>query len=130
MAEREEKRNMNKIFALLEILDKDKRYLPEAYSFTMSSLEFTTKKLGRRGHVSGTELLEGIKEYALEKFGPMARTVLEYWGVKSTNDFGEIIFNMIEIGMLGRTEQDSKKDFDNRFDFKTAFDHGCKYTSY
>jgi uncharacterized repeat protein (TIGR04138 family) len=128
MADRKDRHKMYKIFALLEVLDKDKRYDPESYSFVMASLSFTMKKLGRKGHVTGQELLEGIREYALEQFGPMARTVLEYWGIKSTNDFGEIVFNMIDVGMLGKTEQDSKEDFNNVYDFKTVFDKNCKYT--
>ena len=110
------------------MLDNDKRYVPESYSFVMAAMDFTTKKLARRGHITGQELVEGIREYALREFGPMSRSVLEHWGVKTTNDFGEIVFNMIDAGMLGKTEQDSKEDFNNRFDFKVAFDKGCKYT--
>lgn len=128
MAERKNTQNINKICSLLKILDKDKRYDPEAYSFIMSSLNYTIKKLKKKGHVTGQELSDGIKDYAIEQFGPMARTVLEHWGIKATNDFGEIVFNMIEAGLLGKTEQDSKKDFHNRYDFKETFDKGCKYT--
>lgn len=109
------------------MLDKDRRYDLESYSFVMAALNYTTKRLRRRGHIKGQELLDGIKDYALEQFGPMARTVLEHWGITTTNDFGEIVFNMIDAGILGKTDQDSKKDFDNRFDFKTAFDKACKY---
>lgn len=128
MSQRKQCHNINKVVALLSVFEKDKRYDLEAYSFVMSALGFTTKKLGRKGHVSGGELLEGIKEYALEEFGPMARTVLEYWGIKKTSDFGEIVFNMINAGVLGKTEKDSKEEFTDRFDFKDAFDKGCKYT--
>ena len=119
---------MHKVFALLKVLNRDRRYNPEAYSFVMASLDFTTRKLRRHGHVTGQELVEGIREYALEQFGPMARNVLEHWGVKSTSDFGEIVFNMIDAGMLGKTEHDSKEDFSNLYDFKAAFDKGFKYT--
>ncbi len=128
MAERKQKHNISKIFALLKVLNKDKRYDPQSYSFVMASLDFTSKRLNRTGHVSGEELVEGIRGYALEQFGPMARNVLEHWGIKTTNDFGEIVFNMIDAGILGKTEQDSKEEFDDRFDFKAAFDKGCKYT--
>jgi uncharacterized repeat protein (TIGR04138 family) len=114
--------------ALLKVIDKDKRYDPESYSLVMSALDFTTKKLGRRGHVTADELLEGIKDYAIDQFGPMARTVLEYWGIKTTDDFGEIVFNMINVGMLGKTEKDSKKDFHNKFDFRVVFDKAAIYT--
>ncbi|MBU1147633.1 MAG: hypothetical protein KKD11_04705 [Candidatus Omnitrophica bacterium] len=128
MAERESKQSINKVMALLKVLDRDKRYDPEAYSFVMSALNFTTKKLKRKGHVSGMELLEGIKDYAIEQFGPMARLVFERWGIKKTDDFGEIVFNMIDAGMLGKTEKDSKRDFKRRFDFKATFDKACKYS--
>ena len=127
MSGRKQPYSINKVVALLSVFDKDKRYAPEAYSFVMSALGFTTKRLGRKGHVSGGELLEGIREYALEEFGPMARLVLEHWGVKKTDDFGEIIFVMINAGILGKTEKDTKKDFADRFDFKNAFDKGCRY---
>ena len=119
---------MNKVFALLKLIDKDKRYDPEAYSFIMASLDFTMKRLKRKGHITGQELADGIKDYALDQFGPMARVVLEKWGIKSTNDFGEIVFNLIGSGLLGKTEEDRKEDFNNRYDFKEAFDKGCKYS--
>ena len=128
MAEEKSKQSMNKVFALLTILDKDKRYDPEAYSFIMASLDYTMKKLKRKGHITGQELSDGVKDYCLEQFGPLARTVLEKWGIRSTNDFGEIVFNLINSGLLGKTEEDRKEDFHNRYDFKEAFDKGCKYS--
>ena len=128
MAQRKNTQNIDKVSMLIRLINRDRRYDPESYSFVMAGLDFTSKKLGRRGHVSGQELLEGIREYAIEQFGPMARTVLEHWGIKSTDDFGEIVFNMIDVGLLGKTEQDSKQDFSDIYDFKTAFDKGFKYT--
>ena len=128
MGKRSGKFSINKIYALLEVLTKDKRYDSESYSFVMSALTYTSKKLKKRGHVSGQELLDGIKDYALEQFGPMARIVFEHWGIKTTDDFGEIVFNMINAGILGKTDQDSKLDFNNRYDFKDVFDKGCKYS--
>jgi uncharacterized repeat protein (TIGR04138 family) len=121
MAEEKNKQSMNKVFALLTILDKDKRYDPEAYSFIMASLDYTMRKLKRKGHVTGQELSDGVKDYCLEQFGPLSRLVLEKWGIKSTNDFGEIVFNLINSGLLGKTEEDRKEDFHNRYDFKEAF---------
>ncbi len=128
MAEDKNKQNITKALALLNILDKDKRYDPEAYSFMMASMDYTMKKLKRKGHVSGQELSDGVKDYCLEQFGPMARSVLEKWGIKSTNDFGEIVFNLIDSGLLGKTAEDRKEDFHDRYDFKEAFDKGCKYS--
>jgi len=128
MAENKNKQSINKAFCLLKILDKDKRYDPEAYSFIMTSLEYTMKKLKRQGHVSGQELSDGIKEYCLEQYGPMARLVLEKWGIKSTNDYGEIVFNLIDVGLLGKTDEDRKEHFHNRYDFKEVFDKGYRYS--
>ena len=105
-----------------EITKKDSRYQPDAYEFVMQALWFTQNKLKRKGHVAGRELLTGIKEFALEQYGPMARTVFEHWGIKATQDFGEIVFNMVENGLLGKTEKDSREDFKNIYDFSEAFD--------
>ncbi|NQV04065.1 MAG: hypothetical protein HQ532_01060 [Candidatus Omnitrophica bacterium] len=128
MAQRKNPHNINKVFMLMELINKDKRYGPESYSFVLAALGFTRKSLKRKGHISGQELLEGIREYALEQFGPMARTVLERWGITTTGDFGEIVFNMLDAGLLGKSEKDSKEDFSNIFDFKAAFDKSYKYT--
>ena len=105
-----------------EITEKDSRYQPDAYEFVMQALWFTQNKLKRKGHVTGRELLAGIKEFALEQYGPMTRSVFEHWGIKATQDFGEIVFNMIENGLLGKTEKDSREDFKNIYDFSEAFD--------
>ncbi len=105
-----------------ELLNKDSRYKVEAYEFIMQALHFTQKKLNRKGHITGKELSEGIKEYALDKFGPMARTVFEHWGITKTEDFGEIVFNMVENNLIAKTEKDSKEDFRGVYDFKEAFD--------
>lgn len=128
MAEAKNKQSINKVFTLLKILDKDKRYDAEAYSFIMAGLDYTMKKLKIKGHITGQELSDGIKDYALEQFGPMARLVLEKWGIKVTGDFGEIVYNLIDSGLLGKTDEDRKEDFNNRYDFKQAFDKGCKYS--
>jgi uncharacterized repeat protein (TIGR04138 family) len=112
--------------ALEIIRSRDPRYGNDAYMFVREALDHTQKTIGRdkRGqvrHVTGQELLEGIREYALQQFGPMAITVLEEWGIKSCPDFGEIVFNMVEIGLLAKTDQDSRSDFENGYDFMEAF---------
>ena len=98
------------------MLARDPRYAREAYTFTREALDFTQKLIGKetRGrirHVSGQELLDGIRQFALQQFGPMAATVFEEWGVRNCRDFGEIVFNMVEIGLLAKTDQDSRDDF-------------------
>ena len=105
-----------------EIAGYDGRYKTDAYEFLMRALWFTQKKLARHGHISGKELLLGIKDFVLDQYGPMAKTVLGHWGIKTTDDFGEIVFNMVEAGLLHKTDQDSRADFKNVYDFDKAFD--------
>lgn len=108
------------------ILAKDPRYQSEAYLFVKDALDYTQKLVVKPSrdevrHVSGQELLEGIRAFALTQFGPMATMVFEEWGVRRCEDFGEIVFNMVEIGLLGKTEKDSRADFQNGYDFDAAF---------
>jgi uncharacterized repeat protein (TIGR04138 family) len=86
-------------------------------------LQFTQKKLKRPGHVAGKELLDGIRQYALKTYGPMARTVLEYWGIHTTEDFGNIVFNMIAVKLFSKTEDDTIEDFKDVYQFESAFKH-------
>lgn len=104
------------------IIAKDPRYKLDAYEFVMQALWHTQKKLKREGHVSGKELAEGIRDLGLEQFGPMAKVVFGHWGIQSTSDFGEIVFNMIEAGLMGKTKEDSRADFHNVYDFDLALD--------
>ncbi|MDI6733452.1 MAG: hypothetical protein QME51_05465 [Planctomycetota bacterium] len=104
-----------------KILEKDHRYQREAYLFVFEALEYTLKKISERRHVSGEELLEGIREYALEQFGPLAKMVFNKLGVHKTDDFGEIVFNLVEVKLLGRTEQDSKDNFKDKYNFDEVF---------
>src|SRR5471032_3674877 len=108
------------------ILAKDSRYARDVYSFVRESLDHTQKQVGRenRGavrHITGQELLDGIRQFALQQFGPMAVTVFEEWGVKNCRDFGDIVFNMVEISLLAKTDKDSRDDFQNGYDFTDAF---------
>jgi uncharacterized repeat protein (TIGR04138 family) len=108
------------------IIAKDTRFAGDAYMFVREALDFTQKLAGKetRGavrHVSGQELLDGIRQFALQQFGPMAVTVFEEWGVKSCRDFGEIVFNMVEMRLLAKTDKDTRDDFQNGYDFTDAF---------
>ena len=112
--------------AVEQILAKDSRYHRDAYTFVREALDYTQKLIGKetRGqirHVSGQKLLDGIRQFALQQFGPMTTTVFEEWGVRNCHDFGEIVFNMVEIGLLAKTEKDSRDDFQNGYDFTDAF---------
>ena len=112
--------------ALDQILAKDERFHRDAYLFMREVLDFTQKLVGRENqgkvrHVSGQELLDGLRQFALQQFGPMAVTVFEEWGIRNCQNFGEIVFNMVEIGLLAKTEKDTRDDFQNGYDFTGAF---------
>jgi uncharacterized repeat protein (TIGR04138 family) len=126
--------------AVEQILAKDTRYHRDAYLFVRDALDHTRKLIGkenaaprhgsdpeavkRRGqdrHVTGPELLGGIRQQAFGEFGPMAITVFEEWGVRCCRDFGEIVFNLVEIGQFSKTAEDSRADFDGGYDFADAF---------
>lgn len=106
---------------LAPILEKDARYMPEAYLFVRDGLDHTVRKLEAPRHISGEELLDGIREYALAEFGPVAKRVLSEWGINECVDFGHIVFNLVGEGLLGKTDKDSIKDFMNGYDFHEAF---------
>jgi uncharacterized repeat protein (TIGR04138 family) len=125
--------------ALEQIIQKDPRYNRDAYFFVREALDHTQKIVSKGGkaesrspageehaegkvrHVTGQELLAGIRSYALEQFGPMAITVLNEWGVRRCEDFGEIVFNMVENHLLAKTKKDSREDFKEGYDFEEAF---------
>ena len=120
---------------LAGVLARDPRYPIQAYAFTFEALEYTkalkTKSKGRARprsrpgsatrHVSGRELCDGARQLALEHYGLMALTVLKLWGIQSTSDFGNIVYNLIASGDLEKTPADSRSDFDRVFDFEDAF---------
>lgn len=111
-----------------EIIASDPRFDRDAYLFVRDGLDFTVKMLKKNPqsppshrHVSGQELLDGLRRHALDQFGPMSKTVLEHWGIKHCEDFGDIVFNMVEKGILGKTDKDSREDFKGGYDFEEAF---------
>ncbi|MBU9889808.1 MAG: hypothetical protein KTQ49_08085 [Candidatus Omnitrophica bacterium] len=109
-----------------EILEKNPDFKFEAYTFVLAALHDTVTRLEKPRHISGQELAEGIRVYALEQFGPMARTVLNYWGIRRTLDFGKIVFSLIEVKLLSRQEEDKLQDFADLYDFAEAFDKGYR----
>ena len=106
-----------------KLIDQNPHYKFEAYSFILSALHFTMSSLPEPRHTTGREFCEGIRKYAIDQFGPLARTVLDYWGIKQTVDFGKLVFALVDIGLMRKTEEDSLDDFTNVYDFKTAFDN-------
>ncbi len=104
-----------------EIVRKDPRYTPDAYLFVHEALDFTVRKLEKPRHVSGQELLEGIRGFATDQFSALAPMVFRAWGIRRSEDFGEIVFNLVESGLMGKTENDTRDDFKNGYDFEEAF---------
>lgn len=112
--------------AVDSIFSREPRYAKEAYAFLRDALESTLKrrKKSRKemgSHVSAAELLDGFRLHALQEFGPMTLTVLDYWGVRSCEDIGHLVFHLVEAGVFGKTEEDSLDGFRAGFDFEEAF---------
>jgi len=116
------------------IVQRDPRYAYEAYEFVFAALSHTQRLLGRtpadvvhpgpEHHVSGRELVEGIRDLALREFGLMARVVFRMWGIHCTGDFGEIVFNLVAENMMSKSDQDSRTDFQDVFDLDQALVQG------
>jgi uncharacterized repeat protein (TIGR04138 family) len=107
--------------AFQSLAEQHGRFPANAYRFTYDAVEFTVERLGEVRHVTGGELLAGIRDLARERFGPMAKTVFEQWRITRTEDFGEIVFQLVDHGLLGKTERDRRSDFAAGFDFDDAF---------
>src|SRR5438876_558726 len=109
-----------------KILKHDTRYHRDAYVFVREGLDFTQKAIGKgkkddTRHVSGQELLEGIRDHALQQYGPMTLSVLHEWGINRCDDIGEIVFNMVKFSLLRKTDKDSLDDFRDVYDFHEVF---------
>ena len=111
------------------ICKEDPRFDRRAYEFVRLGLDQTVKELRKKDaaraeksrHVTGSELLDGLRAYALDQFGPLAKTVLNAWGISRCRDFGDIVFNLIEYNVFSKTESDRREDFADIFDFDAAF---------
>jgi uncharacterized repeat protein (TIGR04138 family) len=123
---------------IAKLLKEDRRYKFEAYALVFESLNYAHKALGMgtarsaepaeeetegqaERHLTGQQLCEAIRQYAIDQYGLMAQTVLKNWGVTSTGDFGEIVFNLIRVGQMRKTKDDQRKDFDDVYAFNEAF---------
>ncbi|MDR2727523.1 MAG: hypothetical protein LBB56_00185 [Chitinispirillales bacterium] len=100
----------------------DDRYKTGAYEFVLNGLDFYISKIGEKRHVSGKELSIGLLSFAHKQFGLMARSVLSYWGVEATDDFGYIVYNMIKAGLMSKQPDDSLDDFFDVMDVNSFFD--------
>ncbi len=101
---------------------REPRFHEHAYLFVLSALEFCQGRLTERRHITGRELAEACRDLALLRYGLMARMVLEYWGVRATADLGDVVFTLVELGLLQSQPTDTKDDFVDVFSFEKAFD--------
>ena len=113
--------------AVSDAVKHDPRYAPDAYHFLRDALDTTMKTMQKArkdaiNHVSGAELCEGVREYALQQFGPMVPTIFEAWNIRTTRDIGEMVFNLIHIGAFSRSDSDRVEDFEKVFLFEDAFE--------
>jgi uncharacterized repeat protein (TIGR04138 family) len=99
------------------------RYPPQAYAFVLAALEYCQERRPARGHITGEQLALACRDFAREQFGLTARTVLAHWGVERTQDIGQIVYHLIDVGLLVTQPQDRVEDFDDVFDFGHAFEH-------
>ncbi|MFN7733691.1 MAG: Minf_1886 family protein [Pirellula sp.] len=121
------------VLAMVELLQKDQRYHLDAYQFVRESLAYAQRVMkmpaqdsaGEEGktdhHLTGQQLCQAIREYAIEQYGYLAKTVLNSWGIHNTGDFGEIVYNLIRIKEMRKSKTDRREDFDDQYDFATAF---------
>ena len=112
--------------AVVNILNTDSRYQSDAYFFLRDALDHTVKSLRadeliEHRHVTGLELLDGMREYALKELGSMALPVFESWGVRSGRDVGEMVYNLIQVEAFGKSEDDDPTDFEGWISFEEAF---------
>jgi uncharacterized repeat protein (TIGR04138 family) len=105
-----------------QIRARESRYAEGAYLFVLRALEYRQEQLPMRRHVSGRELAIACRDLAIERFGVMARLVLERWGVRSTDDFGAVVFTLVELGFLASQPTDTREHFSNVYDFVDAFE--------
>jgi len=113
--------------ALAELRKRDGKYNERAYVFVLAALEFAQTRLPARRHLNGGELAWACRDFALEQFGMLASTVLTHWGIEATEDFGEIVFMLIEVGLLARQPTDKLEDFEHVYDFADVFKAGAGY---
>jgi uncharacterized repeat protein (TIGR04138 family) len=101
---------------------RDPRFREAAYLFVLAALEFCQTRLPERRHISGRELVAACRDLALERYGVMSKLVLEHWGVTSTADFGDIVFTLVDLGLLISQPTDTRDEFVDVFCFDQAFE--------
>lgn len=133
-------------FTISKLIKEDPRYPLEAYRLVRSALEYAQEvlKMGQASdyepsldlddrsrperHLTGQDLCEALRLYSIEQYGYMARLVLSHWGINSTSDVGNIVYNLIGIGWMKKSKEDRRDHFDNVFDFEEAFEKGFQFS--
>ena len=105
-----------------QIRMREKRFSEHAYLFVLAGLEFCQTRLPERRHISGRELAAACRDLALERYGVVARLVLEHWGIRATSDIGDIVFTLVDLGLLISLPSDTRDEFADVFDFADAFE--------
>lgn len=108
---------------------RESRYQEGAYLFVLASLEYAQASLQLRRHISGRELACACRDLALERYGVMARVVLERWGIAATNDIGAVVFTLVDLGFLASLPTDTRDQFGNVFDFVETFEQQYPWNS-
>ena len=119
----------DELATIIQLLEHDQRYRLEAYRFVREALQYAQEVLkmpndsesGSRRHLTGQQLCEAIRQFANEQYGYMSKLVFNSWGVHTTSDFGEIVYNLIRIKEMKKSKTDKRSDFDNVYDFDEAF---------
>ncbi len=128
---------------IYQVLREDTRYKLEAYEFVRDALSYAQEVMGLGGsdtaedeesptverHLTGQQLCEASRRYALDQYGLLAKTVLKSWGIHGTADLGEVVYNLIRIDMMKKSERDRREDFDEVFDFDQGFDQSFGFSS-
>ncbi len=116
----------NQVVQTIETLARERgRFSPQAYFFVLEALNFTLERLhakGHKGHITGQQLLEGIRDFAQKNFGFLGRAVFESWGLTRSIDFGDIVFDLVSVQLLSKQETDTRDDFAGGFEFASAFE--------
>jgi uncharacterized repeat protein (TIGR04138 family) len=101
---------------------REPRFHEHAFLFVLAALEHSQERLGERRHISGKELAETCRDLAIERYGVMSRLVLDHWGIRESVHFGDIVFALVDLGMLIKQPHDQRDDFADAFDFRVAFE--------
>lgn len=112
-----------------QIRFRESRFHERAYLFVLAALEFQQTRMPSRRHIDGRELANAVRDLALERFGVTARLVLDHWGVRCTADLGDIVFTMVELGLLMSQPSDSREDFSGVFEFDHAFESSYPWSA-